>query len=63
MATADVPKLHLAVEPGFLTGVYAERIAGWPNVTEVTLPGIHFVQEDAGDEMGRVVADWLRRLG
>ena len=62
LAETDVPKLHLRVEPGFLTGVYEDRIATWPAVTEVTLPGIHFVQEDAGDEMGQRIADWLGGL-
>ena len=59
LEVSDVPKLHLAAEPGFLTGVYAERIAGWPHLTERSIRGIHFVQEDSGDEMGRLVAEWL----
>jgi haloalkane dehalogenase len=28
----------------------------------VTVPGIHFIQEDSGPEIGRAIAAWLRRL-
>lgn len=59
LEVSDVPKLHFPATPGFLTNVYAERIATWPNLTEHEVAGIHFVQEDSGDEMGRVLARWL----
>lgn len=62
LETSDVPKLHFPADPGFLTGVYAERVAAWPSLTEVPLRGIHFVQEDSGDEMGRALADWVDGL-
>jgi haloalkane dehalogenase len=26
---------------------------------EVTVKGIHFIQEDSPDEIGRAIADWL----
>jgi len=28
----------------------------------VTVPGIHFIQEDSGAEIGHVIATWLRQL-
>jgi hypothetical protein len=28
----------------------------------VTVPGVHFVQEDSGAEIGRAIAAWLRQL-
>lgn len=62
LAASDLPKLHMPAEPGFLTNVYADLVATWPNVTEHALEGIHFVQEDSGDEMGRVIAAWLDDL-
>ena len=34
----------------------------WPNQQEVTVQGIHFVQEDAPDEIGKAVADWRAHL-
>ncbi len=62
LATDAVPKLHLPAEPGFLTQVYGERVAGWQNLTQVPIAGIHFVQEDSGDAIGRAVAAWISGL-
>lgn len=62
LSTSDVPKLHFKAEPGFLTAVYADEVATWPNCTEHPIAGVHFVQEDSGDEMGRVIATWLQGL-
>ena len=57
---SDVPKLFVNAEPGaILTGTQREYCRSWPNTTEVTVAGIHFVQEDSPDEIGRAVADWL----
>ncbi len=60
LAESDVPKLFVNAEPGaILTGDQREFCRRWPNQTEVTVPGIHFVQEDSPHEIGRAVADWL----
>ena len=60
---SPVPKLFVNAEPGaILTGAQREFCRAWPNQTETTVPGIHFIQEDAPDEIGRAVADWLRAL-
>jgi haloalkane dehalogenase len=64
LATSDLPKLFVNAEPGaILTGEPREFCRSWPNQREVTVKGIHFVQEDSPDEIGRAVADWLRSLG
>ncbi len=63
LSTSDVPKLHFPAEPGFLTQVYGDEVATWPSLTEHSIAGIHFVQEDSGDEIGRTVAAWLEELG
>ncbi len=63
LSTSDVPKLHFPAEPGFLTNVYADEVATWPNLTEHPIAGIHFVQEDSGDEIGRTIAAWMGDLG
>ena len=34
----------------------------WPDQAEVTVPGIHFIQEDSGAEIGPAIAAWLRQL-
>jgi haloalkane dehalogenase len=61
LSTSDVRKLFVNAEPGsILRGEQREFCRTWPNQTEVTVPGLHFVQEDSGDEIGRAIASWLR---
>jgi haloalkane dehalogenase len=64
LATSDVPKLFLKAEPGALIagGANLETVRKWPAQTEVTVAGIHFIQEDSPDEIGRAIADWMRAL-
>lgn len=59
LATSPVPKLYLHAEPGFLAEVFAERCRTWPEQQEVPIRGIHFVQEDSPDEIGRALRDWI----
>jgi len=65
LATSSVPKLFVKAEPGgILTGGavldFARRL---PAQTEVTVSGIHFVQEDSPDEIGRAIVGWMKTLG
>jgi len=63
LATSDVPKLFINAEPGsILTGRQREVCRAWRNQTEVTVKGLHFVQEDSPDEIGQAVADFVRRV-
>jgi haloalkane dehalogenase len=58
-----LPKLFVNAEPGaILTGRPREVCRAWPNQTEVTVAGDHFVQEDSADEIGAAVAEWMSRL-
>jgi haloalkane dehalogenase len=60
LATSEVPKLFINAEPGaILTGPQRDFCRSWPNQIEVTVNGIHFIQEDSPDEIGRTIADWL----
>jgi haloalkane dehalogenase len=60
MASNDLPKLFINADPGaILTGPQREFCRAWKNQTEVRVPGIHFIQEDSPDEIGRAIADWL----
>ena len=60
---AEVPKLFINAEPGaILLGAQREFCRSWPNQTEVTVTGIHFIQEDSPDEIGRAIAAWYRGL-
>jgi haloalkane dehalogenase len=31
---------------------------GWPNRTEATVPGSHFIQEDSPDLLGEALVSW-----
>ena len=60
LAQSDVAKLFVNADPGsILTGRPREVCRQWPNQTEVTVKGYHFIQEDSPHEIGRAVADWL----
>ena len=63
LATSNVPKLFIKAEPGALLGGGAnlETVRAWPNQAEVTVKGVHFIQEDSPDEIGRAIADWIGR--
>ncbi len=63
LSTADVPKLFINADPGaILRGRVREFCRSWPNQKEVTVAGIHFIQEDSADEIGEAVATWLKEL-
>ena len=60
LRTAPVPKLFVDAEPGaILRGSARELCRTWPHQTEVRVKGVHFVQEDSPDEIGRAIAEWL----
>ena len=62
-AAPGLPKLFVNAEPGIiLTGAVRDFCRTWPDQAEVTVPGIHFIQEDSGAEIGRAIAAWLRQL-
>ena len=60
LSTSDVPKLFVNADPGtILTGPQREFARTWPNQTEVTVAGSHFIQEDSAEEIGTALAEWL----
>jgi len=63
LAASPLPKLFVNAEPGtILVGEQREFCRRWPNQSEVTVPGSHFVQEDSPDEIGSAIASWLTGL-
>ena len=63
LATSEIPKLFINAEPGsILVGRQRELCRRWPNQTEVTVPGLHFLQEDSPDLIGSHVAQFVREL-
>jgi len=65
LATSSVPKLFVKAEPGGILagGAVLDFARRLPAQTEVTVAGVHFVQEDSPDEIGRAIAGWMGALG
>jgi haloalkane dehalogenase len=60
--SSDIPKLFINVEPGgILTGRIRDLVRTFPNQTEVTVKGIHFVPEDSPNEIGEAVARFVQK--
>jgi haloalkane dehalogenase len=63
LAHSDVPKLFVNSDPGaILVGAQREFCRAWPNQTEITIAGSHFIQEDSGREIGAAIAAWAAGL-
>ena len=63
LSKSGIPKLFINADPGaILVGNQREFCRTWPNQREVTVPGIHFIQEDSPDQVGIAVADWLKPI-
>ncbi|WP_422027012.1 haloalkane dehalogenase [Pyruvatibacter mobilis] len=63
LSQADLPKLFVNAEPGaILTGAMRDFCRSWPNQTEVTVKGSHFIQEDSPYEIGAAAADFVGKL-
>ena len=63
MAGSDIPKLFINADPGsILVGKQREFCRSWPNQLEVTVKGLHFLQEDSPQEIGQAIATWHAAL-
>jgi haloalkane dehalogenase len=63
LASSPIPKLFIDAEPGgFLIGPVREFCRGWPNQEIVTVPGSHFIQEEAPEEVGRAAAHFVSKI-
>jgi len=63
LAASDVPKLFVNAQPGsILVGAQREFCRRWPNQREVTVRGLHFIQEDSPAEIGLAVAQFVGSL-
>lgn len=61
LAKSTLPKLLITAEPGaLLIGRAREFCRTWPNQREVTVNGIHFVQEDSPREIGLALRDFVQ---
>jgi len=62
LAASPVSKLFVNAEPGTISLDERAFCRGFPNQTEVTVRGLHFIQEDSPDEIGEAVAKWYTSL-
>jgi haloalkane dehalogenase len=63
LTSSLVPKLFVNGDPGIiLTGRPREFCRTWPSQEEVTVRGLHFLQEDSPHEIGEAVAGFLHGL-
>ena len=63
LSGASLPKLFVNADPGaILTGAQRDFVRSWPNLSEVTVPGNHFLQEDSPGEIGQAIQEWMNGL-
>ncbi len=63
LSTSAIPKLFVNADPGaILAGPQREYCRAWPNQKEITVKGSHFIQEDAPQEIGQAIVDFLQAL-
>lgn len=60
---SDIPKLFVNAEPGVLITADARAFCrSWRNQREITVNGLHFIQEDAPHEIGGALRDFLKEI-
>lgn len=63
MSVNDMPKLFIEAKPGaLLRGELKDYVRTWKNQKEVSVQGVHFIQEDCPDEIGRSISAWLENI-
>ncbi len=63
LATSDVPKLFVNAEPGAVLGGSARKLCrSWPKQSEVTVHGIHYLQEDSPREIADAIGTFVGEL-
>jgi haloalkane dehalogenase len=64
LSTTPLPKLFVRGEPGAVlgSGPGVDFCRTWPQQQEVSVAGIHYLQEDSPDAIGQALVDWLRAL-
>jgi haloalkane dehalogenase len=61
LAGSVIPKLFVCAEPGsLLVGSAREFCRTWPNQKEVSVKGLHFIQEDSPHEIGTALDSFVR---
>jgi haloalkane dehalogenase len=60
VGSEQLPKLFINADPGAqIVGRIRDFCRGWPNQREVTVPGIHFIQEDSPHQIGAAIREFV----
>jgi haloalkane dehalogenase len=63
LASSPIPKLFIAGDPGaMLIGRARDFCETWPRQQMVTVPGIHYLQEDSPGEIGSAIVRFMKDL-
>ena len=63
LSESNLPKLFINAEPGsILKGRARDFCRTWPNQEEVTVKGLHFIQEDSPDEIGEAIVTFIDKI-
>ena len=63
LTNSEVLKLFINAEPGVIVSDNIKnRIRNWHNQTEVTVKGLHFLQEDSPDEISSAIGSWIQTI-
>jgi len=63
LSNSSIPKLFISADPGAqLVGRQRDFCRTWPNQREISVKGIHFIQEDSPAEIGRAVASFAGEI-
>ena len=63
MSRSALPKLLIVGEPGaIIKGRILESCRTWSNQSEVTVKGLHFLQEDSPHEIGRALQEFVKSV-
>jgi len=63
LKSCDIPKLFINADPGMImTGRPREFARTWKNQQEVTVKGLHFIQEDSPKEIAAAISAWMKTI-
>jgi haloalkane dehalogenase len=63
LSASPLPKLFVNADPGsLLVGPARDFCRRWPNQRETTVRGIHFIQEDSPEEIGRALREFVQTV-
>ncbi len=63
MSKNNLPKLFINAEPGaIIQGSVRDFCRTWRNQSEITVEGIHFIQEDSPNEIGKAIQQWHKKI-